>query len=466
MFFAAFAAVATHAEPYFERDYSLIDPAAVMGFIDATEGIGLNIHSFMVLKDGKVAAEAIWAPYKNGELTSLYSLTKPMVSLAAGFAIQEGKISLDDPVIKYFPDDVPEFPQEYAAQIRFRDLLSMESGHAVDEFYLNAPEGVSVARHFFTQEIKHRPGTFFKYHYASDMAAKTIARAVGMSLEDYVKEKVFTPLGITEYTWERDKDGDTTGGSGLALKLEDIAKIGQFCLQQGEWNGEQLLTKDWFAAATANQADVPWATQDWKNYGFHFWPDSYGNFRGDGAGGQFMIIMRDRNAVVIITECVYPIPTQTVYDLAYLTLGAGVNGNYSVRNAVSGEELAERIAALKVPERASLERDSAIGESVAGVSEEGKEMRFSFTDNSVTVHVDGESVLFPLDSWNYTELADSEPGSTFRADFWARAAWTAPRELTLFTYANPMENTLRCIFGDGEFTFIMPRNTTVYKIEQ
>ena len=347
--FAAFAvATGLFAGEYFPRNYAGIDPAAVMAFVDAVDAVGVPMHSFMFIKDGAVVAEGAWSPYTPNELTSLYSLTKPMVSIAAGFAIQEGKISLDDPVIKFFPNDLPAELPERTADIKFRHLLSMTSGHDEKDFDEHWDDSKTVMQNFFSLPVAHEPGTNYIYGFTSDIAAKTIARAVGMPLADYLTPRLFEPLGITEYSWSRDKDGDYGGGSGLSLALEDIGKIGVFCLQNGMWEGKQLLNAEWFDLATQKHADVPWDNPDWKEYGLHFWRDSCGNFRGDGWGGQLMIMMREENAVLVITESTFYM-AQIVYNIAYHTLSHGALGKYVARKEVTPDALAERLDALALP---------------------------------------------------------------------------------------------------------------------
>ena len=455
--FAAFLVAASlFAEEYFPRNYGGIDPAAVMAFVDAVDAVGVPMHSFLFIKDGEVVAEGAWSPYTPNELTALYSLTKPMVSIAAGFAIQEGKISLDDPVIKFFPDDLPAELPAGVADIKFRHLLSMTSGHDEKDLDEQWGDSKSYIQNFFSIPLAHEPGTNYIYGFTSDIAAKTIARAVGMPLADYLQPRLFEPLGITEYSWSRDKDGDYRGGSGLSLALEDIGKVGVFCLQSGMWEGKQLLNAEWFDLATQKHADVPWTNPDWKEYGLHLWRDTAGNFRGDGWGGQLMIMMREENAVLVISESTFYM-AQIVYNIAYHTLSHGALGKYVARKEVSPVELAERLAKLTLPVAESIAKP-ALPERFTIKAETAEDApaaswEFEISADGVTAtqhgmklfhHLDGDKKFYPHHSW--AAYADGNNR------LWTRSAWIAPDELILYLYANPIQTSLTFKFTDDKVT--------------
>jgi hypothetical protein len=153
--------------------------------------------------------------------------------------------------------------------------------------------------------VPHKPGTHFLYNTsATYMLSAVVQKATGMTVLDYLKPRLFEPLGIEHPTWETSPQGITTGGFGLSIRTEDIAKFGQLYLQKGVWNGKQLVPAEWVAAATTRQtSNGSNPESDWdQGYGYQFWRARHGAYRGDGAFGQFCVVMPKQDAVVAITS--------------------------------------------------------------------------------------------------------------------------------------------------------------------
>ncbi|MFT5129213.1 MAG: CubicO group peptidase (beta-lactamase class C family), partial [Rhodothermales bacterium] len=157
---------------------------------------------------------------------------------------------------------------------------------------------------FLGQPVTHQPGSCFRYNTgASYMLAAILHQVTGKPLVDYLGERLFEPLGITDYSWETDPCGVNTGGYGLKIRTEDIAKLGQLYLRKGLWNGKRLLSETWIAAASSRQIDNGSNPKsDWnQGYGFQFWICRHGAYRGDGAFGQYCIVMPKQDSVIAIT---------------------------------------------------------------------------------------------------------------------------------------------------------------------
>jgi CubicO group peptidase (beta-lactamase class C family) len=200
---------------------------------------------------------------------------------------------------------VPKDLSQNLAAMKVHDLLTMSCGHEVEPKMKESP---NWAEAFLIHEVPHRPGTFFRYNSAgSHMLSIILGKATGEKLSEYLKPRLFEPLGIEEFQWEESPQGDTIGGWGLHLRTEDIAKFGQLYLQQGKWEGKQLLSPDWIAMATSKQVENDQAPSargksDWaQGYGFQFWRCRHGAYRGDGRDGQFCIVLPEQDAVVAIT---------------------------------------------------------------------------------------------------------------------------------------------------------------------
>jgi CubicO group peptidase (beta-lactamase class C family) len=178
---------------------------------------------------------------------------------------------------------------------------------------------------FFAQPVEHEPGTFFRYNTGvTYMLSAIVQKATGQKVADYLKPRLFTPLGMEKPAWETSAQGITTGGYGLKVRTRDIAALGQLYLQKGMWNGKRLLSEKWVAAATDRQisnGDNP--ESDWsQGYGFQFWRCRHNAVRGDGAFGQYCLVMPDQDAVLAITSGLGDM--QQVLNLIWANLLPGI----------------------------------------------------------------------------------------------------------------------------------------------
>ncbi len=283
-----------------------IRSSAIQAFVEAAEAKIDAVHSLMVLRHGKVVAEGWWTPYGKDDPHVLYSLSKSFTSTAVGMAIAEGKLALDDSVLAAFPEDAPAQPSDNLKAMRLRDLLRMNTGqHAEDVSAFHFDSDDTLTRVFLSLPVAHKPGTHFWYNTpATYMASAMVQKATGQTVLDYLRPRLFEPLGVQNPTWDASKQGITLGGFGLRVRTEDIARFGQLYLQKGEWQGQRLVSAEWIAEATARQtSNGSSPTSDWEQgYGYQFWRCRHGLYRGDGAFGQFCIVMEKQDAVVAITS--------------------------------------------------------------------------------------------------------------------------------------------------------------------
>jgi CubicO group peptidase (beta-lactamase class C family) len=252
-----------------------------------------------------VIAEGWWKPEAADKPHVLHSLSKSFNSTAVGLAIAEGKLSLDDPVLKFFPDQAPAEPSENLKAMTVRDLLTMTCGH--DTEAKGGAAGPSV-KTFLAHPVPHKPGTHFQYNtLGSYTLSAIVTKVTGQTTLEYLKPRLFEPLGIESPRWDSSPEGNSLGGYGLYLRTEDVAKFGQLYLQKGKWSGKQLVPERWVEQATSKQ--VPNDREghskigiDWvQGYGFQFWRCTHNAFRGDGANGQLCVVIPDKDAVVAIT---------------------------------------------------------------------------------------------------------------------------------------------------------------------
>lgn len=278
---------------------------AIRAFVEAADKEIHTLHSFMLVRHGHVIAEAWWKPEAADKPHVLWSLSKSFASTAVGLAAAEGKLSLEDPVLKFFPAEAPAEPSGHLKAMRVRDLLTMSGGHDAEPKF-NLEAGPSV-KEFLAHPVTHAPGTWFRYNTpGSYMLSAIVTKATGQPVLEYLKPRLFGPLGIERPQWGATAEGYSLGGYGLFIRTEDIAKFGQLYLQKGKWNGKQLLPEKWVEAATSRQVANDKAPSgknpDWRQgYGFQFWRCQHNAYRGDGRDGQICLVMPEQDAVIAIT---------------------------------------------------------------------------------------------------------------------------------------------------------------------
>jgi CubicO group peptidase (beta-lactamase class C family) len=276
---------------------------AILAFVDRLEKEIDAVHSVMIVRHGMVIAQGWWAPYDAASPHVMHSLSKSFTSTAIGLAIGEGKLSLDDTVISFFPEDTPDNPSWQLKDMRVRDLMRMTTGHRREPLLFR--EKGSWVRAFLHSDVEFQPGTLFKYNTAATyMLSAVIQRVTGEKLVEYLDPRLFEPLGVEKPEWDVSPEGINTGGYGLRITTEGVAKLGQLYLQKGVWQGKRILSEAWVDEATSKQTsngsnpDNDWA----QGYGYQFWRCRHNCYRGDGASGQFCIVMPEHDAVVAITS--------------------------------------------------------------------------------------------------------------------------------------------------------------------
>jgi CubicO group peptidase (beta-lactamase class C family) len=283
-----------------------VSSSAILHFLEAAEEKIDALHSFMLVRHGRVVAEGWWSPYAKNDPHVLFSLSKSFTSTAVGMAVAEKKLTIDDSVLGAFPEDAPAEASDQLKAMRVRDLLAMSTGHHtvdLDKFSFASEERLTKA--FLALPVAHKPGTHFLYNTpATYMLSAMVQKATGQTVLDYLRPRLFGPLGIDSPTWEASAQGVSLGGYGLSVRTEDIARFGQLYLQKGVWQGQRLVPAEWVEAATARQAsNGSNPASDWEQgYGYQFWRCRHGYYRGDGAFGQFCVVMPDQDAVVAITS--------------------------------------------------------------------------------------------------------------------------------------------------------------------
>lgn len=278
-----------------------VSSKSIRDFIETADSQIRSMHSFMLLRHGNVVAAAWWSPESEEKPHVLWSLSKSFTSTAVGLAVAEGKLSIDDPVLKFFAEEAPSEPSTNLKAMRVRDLLTMSTGHQEE---VNLRRETNWTRAFLAHPVPHKPGAHFQYNTpATYMQSAIVQKVTGQTVLEYLKPRLFEPLGIDSPRWDTSPEGISLGGYGLYLRTEDIAKFGQLFLQKGQWQGKQLVPADWIMQASSKQvSNGSDPNRDWdQGYGFQFWRCRHDGYRGDGKDGQFCIVLPKLDAVIAIT---------------------------------------------------------------------------------------------------------------------------------------------------------------------
>lgn len=440
----------------------------LLAFVAAADNEIDTMNSFMLVRHGHVVAEGWWAPYDRDTPHVLYSLSKSFTSTAVGLAIAEGKLSLDDQVIKFFPDEAPAEPSVNLRAMRVRDLLRMNTGNQLEApIRVDDPakQTETWVKTFLTHPVPLKPGTHFLYNSpATYMLSAIVQKVTGVTVLEYLRPRLFEPLGFKDPVWIASPQGITTGAYGLSVRTEEIARFGELYLRNGRWNGKQLIPASWVQQATAMQTSNGSApTSDWdQGYGYQFWRSRHNSFRGDGAFGQYCLVIPELDAVVAITSGVRNM--QQVMNLVWDKLLPAMKPGRLPENPAARRQLEARLAALKV----KLPNGSTSSPISATVS--GKWFEFSENDRGIkAVSLDFNSPTLIV------RTATGETRLTITGDAWSKGrglfsngldrllsvpanpltatsgAWTSPDTFTvkIVLYETPYYSTLNFKF-DGD----------------
>ncbi len=324
-----------------------VDPVGILAFLDALEGRpDIEMHSVMIVRHGHVVAEGWWHPYSADRPQLLYSLSKSFTSSAVAFAAAEGLLDLDDTVISHFPEFDADVTDSGSRSIRIRHIAAMASGHEQETWgQAVAMDPHEPVRGFLLIPPDRPPGTVFAYNQPCTFTlASIVQRKAQMPLTKYLRPRLFDPLGIGEVGWQTFA-GREQGYTGLHARTEDIAKLGQLYLQRGRWGDTQLIAADWVDQATSKQVDNSMMSNpDWQQgYGFQFWMARHG-YRGDGAFGQFCIVLPEHDTVIATTAST--LDMQAVLDAVWAHILPALG--QATRDAGAQEQLATRLGKLEL----------------------------------------------------------------------------------------------------------------------
>ncbi len=398
---------------------------SILDFVEEIDNQEIELHSFMLFRHNKVIAEGYWSPYKVETSHIMHSVSKTFTSTAIGFAVKEKRLTVDDKVISFFPEDLPAVVSPNLEKLTIKHLLTMTVGqNPAPVFYITDENWV---KSFLATPIVNEPGKVFTYSsYATYMLSAIIQKVTGMTLYDYLKPRLFDPLEIEGAVWESDPQGINCGGWGLRIKASDMMKLGRFYLQNGKWNKKQILPESWIKEATAvqvYQVEEPTFEQELhdegaQGYGYQIWRSTHNAYRADGAWGQYILIMPDQEAVMVTTARAGDM--SKILSLFWEHLFPGIMPRMLRLDDAARDALISKLSSLQIQNPFYTEDEEAVRKNVAYTykMEENdltfKEVSFQFDEagNCVfTLNINDTpySFNFGQDAWQYGETDKKGP---------------------------------------------------------
>ena len=255
-----------------------------------------DMHHFMVLRHGNVICETDFAPYRKGIWHITHSMCKSITGMAAGLLIDEGKLDLSENIYKIFHDKGSTWAKIFRPEVTVENLMTMTSGVTFNESGIVS--GNDWLESYLNAPVSEKPGTKFQYNSLNSyVLSAIITERTGMPMDEYLKPRLFEPLGITDYLWEKCPRGITKGGWGLFMHTEDMAKLGQLYLKKGKWNGKQIIPESWAEASVTKKVD---SIEGTYGYGYQLWMEERpGSFEYNGMLGQNVLIYPDVDMVIV-----------------------------------------------------------------------------------------------------------------------------------------------------------------------
>jgi CubicO group peptidase (beta-lactamase class C family) len=392
-----------------------VSSSGIIDFLNAADTAGrVELHSFMFIRHGKVIAEGWWKPYGPEYKHLLYSASKTFTATGIGLAISENRLRLTDKVTSFFPNSLPDTLSDYIKELTVQNLLTMSVGQ--DPEPRSMGNNGDWVRTFLSSKPVHKPGTVFMYNnMATFMLSAIIQQVTGQTLFEYLQPRIFKPLGMTGADWDLNPQGINLGMIGLRVRTEDLAKFGQLLILQGAWDQKQLIPQEWVKEATSFKittpapANLPGEKSDWsQGYCYQMWRGRNNTVRVDGMAGQFVILIPDKEAVVVLTA--NSRNTQDELDLVHNYLIPAIKSNMALpANPVSYNELKNRQSDLSLKPAAS---QASQPELVAKIS--GKEFLLEDNDyriQSVNLDFSNEGCSFGLKRDNLVSVFKAGSGS-------------------------------------------------------
>lgn len=375
-----------------------------------TQPEGPEIHNILIIRNGQVVLDASAPPYSSDLPHALYSVTKVLTSTLMGAAQERGYIAGPDQSVWDFfnPDDFAGM-NDHKMALTLRDFMTQHSGLGISPgsdlaVYELMDPNADWVKSILDNRMTAAPGATFNYTDANAYIVNAVTHdATGMPIQDFADEALFGPLGITDYVWATSPQGIAWGGDGLQLSPHDLAKIGYLYLQDGAWDGQQILPPEWIEAAWTNTGRADF----FNGYGFFWWVDETAGqaspvYVAMGLEGQFLMVYPEHDLIVVTNGDV----NFTTPSLIHGQIVRAIQSDEPI--AADPEHVARLQAALDAFENPQPVEASPVPEWALAISgmvfalpenDDGWEtasLDFSEDETVLTLGVQGEELVLPI----------------------------------------------------------------------
>lgn len=286
-----------------------LDSGVLADLLESIQSQGDPIDSVLIVRQGRLVLEAYVYPFRKDLRHDLYSCTKTVTSMLVGIAIGDGAIAgVEAPVLGFFPERTINNLDGRKRSLRLEHLLTMSSGFEWEERGVpHWVSGNSGSRMAYSSDpvqlvldtpMAAKPGTRFSYNTGNSQLLSTIVeKSTGMDVLSFARERLFTPVGITEVSWKKDRAGSYAGGGGLQMKPRDLARLGELYLRGGVWEGRRVVPEAWVRESVRPRID---ASEDMR-YGYHWWIPVDGVYAARGFGDQMLWVVPEQQMVIVMT---------------------------------------------------------------------------------------------------------------------------------------------------------------------
>ncbi|MGN0839052.1 MAG: serine hydrolase domain-containing protein [Pyramidobacter sp.] len=356
-----------------------ISPRTLLRFFNYCEQEIHSLYSFAVVRGNSVVASGYSKPMRSDMLKMLHSASKSLNSMAIGIAIGDGKLSLDDRLIDFFPDELPLNHDPRVERITIRDMLKMASSSAATSKVFRDVKG-SWRQFYLGLTPYAEPGEFFSYDTgAAYMLSCIVTKVMGKNTLEVLKERVFPYLDIKNVIWQEDTEGNNVGGWGCYMKIPDFVKLGRLVLNYGVWQGHQLVPEWYMREATRKQIETfrnP-GTGWGYGYGYQFWIYPESRFGMFGAFGQLVVCDPKKDLFVVTSGGCTREENRRLLLIINDTIFAE-SCNYPISyDDVAFKDLQDRVTAWELP--------LANGKATSSCEKNVFEHRYVFRENSTGI---------------------------------------------------------------------------------
>lgn len=357
-----------------------VDSTGVIKFLESLEERKLNMHSIIGLRHGKIFFEGYYSPMSKDRKHRMYSISKSFVSAAIGLLYDEGRISLDDKIVKYFPDHLPENPDPNLMNVTIRDMLMMSTCYDGGSYDRDTP---NWTHSFFNSPSSHPSGTIFNYDTSgTNVLNVLVERLTGKPFLEYMKDKMLRELGFSEDAWcVKMPEGNSWGGSGVICTTRDLARFALAFLNRGNIGGKQYLSGEYIDMATSKQIDnnrTGYIDDCITGYGYGYfiwrtWRNAYTMW---GMGGQYALCIPEKDMLFVINaDNQGTNDSATLFPSLWDNIITPAKDSAITENATAYAALNNKLSTLSLP--------VPMGEAVSPYAEKINGVTYTFSDNNL-----------------------------------------------------------------------------------